>query len=78
VPEPLTAFLLAHPKLCLIVTSALSGALAAARIDYVAFQKWQTPDEAWAYNWKIARWRWFQGAVTGAVPATGIASLLGG
>ena len=45
------------------------GALAAARIDYVAFQAWKTPGEALAYDWKIAAWRVFQGALMGLIAA---------
>lgn len=49
------------------VRAAVVGALIAARIDYVAFQSWKDPAQALAYNWKIAAWRWFQGAVIGVV-----------
>jgi hypothetical protein len=57
--------LLAHP----VVVGALSGFLTAARVDYIAFQRFQTPEEAAQYQWRIALWRWLQGAVIGAVTA---------
>lgn len=56
---------LQHP----VVIGALTGALGAARVDYQAFQAFKTPGEALAYDWRIAIWRWFQGAVIGAVTA---------
>lgn len=49
------------------VRGAIGGALIAARIDYLAFQAMKDPAQFVAYNWKIAAWRWFQGAVIGAV-----------
>ena len=47
----------------------LGGWAVAARMDYEAFESWQTPGEALAYNWKIAVWRWFKGAVIGLLTA---------
>jgi hypothetical protein len=49
--------------------AALYGALVAARVDYIAFQKFPSGAEALKYDWKVAAWRWFQGAVVGAVTA---------
>lgn len=50
-----------------ILRGAITGFLVAARIDYLAFKNFQSPTEAKAYDWKIAAWRWFQGAVIGAL-----------
>ena len=56
-----------------IVAGAVSGALSAAAGDYGAFRSWKSVQEAMAYNWGLALWRWFQGAVVGAVGALGLA-----
>lgn len=59
-----------------IVQGALGGWLAAARVDYTAFQSWQSLHDAARYHWGVAAWKWFQGAVSGAVLAAGLTSLL--
>lgn len=51
----------------LIWHGALTGLLAAAAIDYRAFKSWKSWDEAHAYQWSVALWRWTQGAIVGAV-----------
>ena len=51
------------------------GVLVAARTDYHAFRAWKTWEEAAAYNWKVAGWRWFQGAVIGALTTLGLGAL---
>lgn len=58
------------------VIGALSGWATAARVDYAAFKSWHSASDAWAYDWKIATWRWLQGAVIGAVGVGGSTSLL--
>lgn len=55
-----------------IVAGAVSGFLAAAVVDFGAFRSWKSVHDAMAYAWGLALWRWFQGAVTGAVSAAGI------
>lgn len=55
-----------------IFQGALSGALAAAVVDFAAFRSWKNMSEAYAYDWPTAFWRWFQGAVAGAVTAAGL------
>jgi hypothetical protein len=57
------------------VAGALTGLLTAAHVDFAAFQKWKSFDEAAAYGWKLAFWRWFQGALVGLVAAGGIDGL---
>ena len=49
-----------------LIHGAMLGWGVAARLDYVAFKSWKSADEAWKYDWKLAAWRWFQGAVIGA------------
>lgn len=56
-----------------IVAGALTGIAAAAVVDVAAFRSWKNADEALRYDWKTAAWRWFQGAVSGAMVALGIA-----
>jgi len=55
------------------IAGALSGLLAAAVVDVSAFRSWKSVDEAMAYDWTTAAWRWFQGAVSGALMAAGVA-----
>lgn len=61
------------------VWGGLLGLAAAAKIDYEAFQSWQSVDQAIAYDWKIAAWRWFKGIAAGVVAAAGadLGALLG-
>lgn len=56
-----------HPVTHGIVT----GWLTAALVDFAAFRSWKSFDEAWRYDWKLAAWRWCQGAVVGAVTGLG-------
>ncbi len=61
-------FLAMHP----VAMLALGGLLSAARVDYEAFRSWKRVDDALSYDWGVALWRWFQGAVIAAVAAAGI------
>lgn len=54
-----------------IVQGAITGFLAAAVVDFNAFRSWKNIEEAVHYEWSIAIWRWFQGAVSGAVASAG-------
>lgn len=58
-----------------IVAGALAGLGAAMVVDYAAFRSWKSVQEAASYDWATAAWRWFQGAVGGAVTAAGIAGV---
>lgn len=55
---------------------ALTGWASAATADYHAFTQWKSFDEAKTYDWKVAAWRWVQGAVVGAVAGTGLGVLM--
>lgn len=57
------------------VAGALSGLAAAAVVDFGAFKTWKSFEEAAAYDWTLAAWRWGQGAITGLVAAFGIQGL---
>lgn len=70
--EDVQAFL-AHP----IVKGAITGWLTAALVDYAAFRSWKSFDDAWAYDWKLAAFRWAQGLITGAITAAGLDTFLG-
>lgn len=59
-----------------IVQGALAGALSAANVDFQAFRAWKSFYDAETYSWGTATFRWFQGAVLGALTAAGIAGLL--
>lgn len=59
-----------------IVQGALTGALAAAAVDFQAFKSWKSWDEAVHYQWGTAIFRWCQGAAIGAAGALGIGALV--
>lgn len=63
--------LLVHP----VVAGAISGFTSAALVDYAAFRQWKSLSDAANYDWGVAAWRWFQGAVGGALAALGIAAV---
>lgn len=58
----------------LLISGAVSGALAAARTDFQAFGSWKTANDALTYNWKTAGIRVGQGAVLGALSVLGLGS----
>lgn len=55
---------------------AITGLVTAAGVDLHAFASWKSAQEAATYNWRVAGWRWFQGAVSGAVVAAGYGALI--
>ena len=59
-----------------VVRGAATGALGAAWVDFAAFRKWSSFEDALHYQWGLAIWRWFQGAVIGAVTAAGWSTLI--
>ena len=61
-----------NPMAWKMVTGAASGLGAAALVDFAAFRSWKSFNDVAAYNWQIAAFRWFQGAVTGVVAALGV------
>lgn len=73
----MTAYLTAHPAVKQALYGALSGWAAAARTDYTAFRSFQSLHDAMQYQWGIAMWRWFQGAVTGALGGSALGAMLG-
>lgn len=73
----MTAYLSAHPAVKQAAYGALSGWAAAARVDFVAFRQWQSFHDAMSYQWGIAAWRWFQGAITGALGGSALGAMLG-
>jgi hypothetical protein len=54
-----------------------AGLAVAARVDWVAFAGWKSIEDALTYDWGVAIWRWFQGAVIGAAGVTGFGAWLG-
>ena len=57
-------------------TGALGGWATAARVDYTAFVSWKSFQDARAYDWKVAIFRWLQGAVIGAVTGGGFGAFV--
>lgn len=55
-----------------VKAGALAGLISAAAIDFQAFRKWKSFDDALHYDWGIAVWRWVQGAVLGAFAGANI------
>lgn len=60
-----------------IVQGAIAGAIAAASVDLSAFRAWKRWHDILTYDWRVATFRWFQGAVLGAFAAAGFGALLG-
>ncbi len=60
-----------------IVKGAVTGAFAAAMVDLRIFFAWKSITEAKDYRWDVAAWRWFQGAVSGALAAAGYGAMVG-
>ena len=60
-----------------LVRGAIVGVLVAARVDYSAFKAWRSFHEFAVYDWGTALFRWVQGAVVGAVTASGFDAWLG-
>lgn len=57
--------LFAHP----VMHGAVRGAIIAGGFDLSVFRSWKRWDDAAAYDWNVATWRWFQGAIIGALEA---------
>lgn len=55
-----------------IVQGAINGVVAAAVVDFAAFRSWKSFQDAASYSWSTAAFRWFQGAVVGAISAAGL------
>jgi hypothetical protein len=51
------------------VQLAIAGWVVAARVDYNAFVSFKSLHDAAEYDWKVAGWRWFQGAMMGVLGA---------
>jgi hypothetical protein len=58
-----------------LTQGAISGALAAASVDINAFRQWKSFDDAAAYDWKKAAFRWMQGAIVGFLAAAGLGGI---
>ena len=65
-----TLFAVSPQVLFAIGVGAVTGFVSAAKTDYDAFRDFKSLDEFTAYNWKLAAWRWAQGAFIGAVTAS--------
>ena len=53
------------------VVGAVTGLMTAAWADYVAFRSWKSWHDIVTYSWSLATFRWFQGAVVGALTGAG-------
>ena len=59
-----------------VLKAALSGVLVAASADIKAFRSWKSYEEARTYDWRVAAWSWFQGAVVGVLAYYGVGVVL--
>lgn len=50
---------------------ALTGALAAAWTDFDAFKKFKSWKDLVGFDWGLASFRWFKGAILGVIGASG-------
>lgn len=50
---------------------AIAGLVAAAATDFDAFKKFQSFKDLARYDWGLASFRWFKGAILGIVTAAG-------
>jgi len=60
-----------------LAQGALTGVLAAAAVDVQAFRAWRSMEEFAAYDWRLAAFRWGQGAVLGVLSALGLGGIGG-
>lgn len=60
-----------HPA----VKGALAGIVAAAAVDIDAFRKFESFEQAKAYKWDRALFRWIQGAIAGAIAGLGLTAV---
>lgn len=62
----------AHPLVVKLIWGAIQGWGSAALIDYRTFRTWKSWHDFAVYDWNVATFRWFQGAVTGTLIAAGL------
>lgn len=55
-----------------ITKATIAGLLSAMAVDFHAFVTWQSWKDAKSYSWGTATFRWFVGAITGAVAGLGL------
>lgn len=60
-----------------ITRGAIAGIVSAAAVDFHAFRSWKSWHDLGTYSWGLAAFRWFQGAVVGAIVAAGYGGLVG-
>lgn len=60
-----------------IIRGGATGILSAAAVDFAAFRTWKSWHDLAVYDWQVAGWRWFQGAVMGAATGAGYGALFG-
>ncbi len=56
------------------VRGVISGTVTAAIVDVGAFRGWKSWDDALTYNWGLASFRWFQGAIIGGLTGLGLSA----
>jgi hypothetical protein len=52
-----------------LIRGAFTGALAAAYVDFAAFRQWKSWNDATAYAWGVATFRWTIGGLIGLITA---------
>lgn len=57
------------------VHAAVAGVVTSAAMDFAAFRSWKKWQDAITYDWGLASFRWFQGALWGLLTAAGFAAV---
>lgn len=60
-----------------LLLGAVSGLVPAVKSDYEVFTTWRDFHQAATYDWGVASWRWFQGAIMGAVSGLLVGGVIG-
>ena len=64
-----------NPFIVKVLMGVAGGLVAAVAVDYHVFLGFKNDDDFVSYDWKTARFRWFQGLVAGFVSGCATAGI---